>query len=384
MYTPLELAKKLISFSTVTPNDDGIMDFVRGLLEPLGFDCTEIEFHEEGYKSVKNLYAIYGVGKPTLCFAGHLDVVPVGDLSAWDHDPFIAAVEGDKIIGRGAVDMKGAVASFLSAAMKFAREQKNTDGAVSILLTLDEEDTGVNGTIKMLKHLEGAGKMFDYCVVGEPTSSKFFGDMIKNGRRGSITFKLAVNGVQGHIAYPEKAKNPNHILVKILNELMEFSLDEGSEYFSPSNLEISSIDVGNPASNVIPDKAHATFNIRFSNVHSCGSLKKIVDDVCKKYSNSYTLAVLSEAESFMTTSTFLECVVKDAIKEILNIDAITSTTGGTSDARHISKYSPVVEFGLRNESAHKINEFCCIDDIENLSSIYYSIIYKILSVKVNT
>ncbi len=379
MYSTLELAKKLIKFPTVTPNDVGIIAFVRFLLEPLGFRCTEIEFCEDGYKNVKNLYAVYGNAKPVLCFAGHLDVVPAGELKAWSHGPFTPTLQDGKLIGRGAVDMKGAVAAFLSAAMKFVSNNKDIQGSIGILLTLDEEDTGVNGTIKMLKHLDESGEIFDYCIVGEPTSAQSFGDMIKNGRRGSITFNLNVNGVQGHVAYPENAKNPNHILVKILSELIELKLDEGSEYFAPSNLEVSSIDVGNCVTNIIPEKASATFNIRFSDIHTCKSLRVLVDEICKKYSDDYELNIISESESFISRSEFLEGIVKIAIKQVLNIPAVTSTDGGTSDARHISKYCPVIEFGLLNESAHKINEFCCIDDIEKLSTIYYNIIYRVLS-----
>jgi len=319
MYSTLELAKKLIKFPTVTPNDVGIIAFVRFLLEPLGFRCTEIEFWEDGYKNVKNLYAVYGNAKPVLCFAGHLDVVPAGELKAWSHGPFTPTLQDGKLIGRGAVDMKGAVAAFLSAAMKFVSNNKDIQGSIGILLTLDEEDTGVNGTIKMLKHLDESGEIFDYCIVGEPTSAQSFGDMIKNGRRGSITFNLNVNGVQGHVAYPENAKNPNHILVKILSELIELKLDEGSEYFAPSNLEVSSIDVGNFVTNIIPEKASATFNIRFSDIHTCKSLRVLVDEICKKYSDDYELNIISESESFISRSEFLEGIVKIAIKQVLNI-----------------------------------------------------------------
>lgn len=357
---PIKLAQDLIKFPSITPTDAGIIDFLINLLEAHNFICQKLV-----YDDVTNLYARSGNSEPNVCFAGHTDVVPVG--GQWSVDPFEAVIKENKLIGRGVVDMKGAIAAFISAAIEFIHTNKNFKGSISFLITGDEEGPATNGTKKVLEHLSLRGEKIDACIVGEPTSVKIVGDMIKYGRRGSISFHLKVLGKQGHVAYPHLADNPIDKLVDILNSLKSLKLDDGNEDFSPSNLEITNVVVNNPTGNVIPGKAEAFFNIRYNNIHSAESIINKIKEVC----GEYDLESKISAEAFLGNKD--SPLIKDlisAIKKVRNIDPEISTTGGTSDARFIKNYAPVVELGLLNKTAHQVDEQAEIDDILELKKIY--------------
>lgn len=369
MINPVELTSKLISFKSITPIDDGAIDYLSELLTDLGFNVIVKEF---GDNKIKNLYARYGSKAPNLCFAGHTDVVPVGDEKAWSVDPFAGVIKEGMLIGRGVVDMKGAVACFISAAKDFIDSNKDF-GSISLLITGDEEGEATDGTVKMLKTLQK--DELTHCIVGEPTNPTKLGEMLKVGRRGSATFSIEVKGVQGHVAYPHLADNPITKLVCILNELKAQKLDDGNENFQPSNLEIVNIDVGNSASNVIPAKAAAKINIRFNDIHTAKSLKDFITKVCEKHAGkNFTIGEYNNAESFITKNKdFVDTMVKSII-EVVGMTPEISTSGGTSDARFIKDYCPVLEFGLINSTAHKVDEKVNIKDIENLKKIYYALI----------
>lgn len=370
MISSLELAAKLISFKSVTPNDDGAIQFLSELLKSHGYKTEIAEF---GKTPIKNLYARFGTSSPNLCFAGHTDVVPVGDEDAWSVNPFGGVIKDGFLIGRGAVDMKTSIACFISAAKQFIDANQNF-GSISLLITGDEEADAVDGTVKMLKHINDK---LDHCIVGEPTNPNNLGEMIKIGRRGSATFTIKVNGTQGHVAYPHNADNPVTHLVRILSELKSHKLDDGNENFDPSNLEIVTIDVGNKATNVIPAHATANVNVRFNNLHTPDSLYKLILETCKKYADGkFEIIRHNPAESFVTENKDFANIMAESIKEIMGIEPVLSTTGGTSDARFIKDYCPVIEFGLINESAHKVDEKVKIIDIENLTKIYYTFIRK--------
>lgn len=373
MISDVQLASKLISFPSVTPNDAGAIDYLSELLTSYGFKCEVKEFGDA--QPIKNLYARYGSKQNNLCFAGHTDVVPVGDEKAWSVNPFSGAIVGEYLIGRGAVDMKAAIACFIIAAKKYI-DEKQDFGSISLLITGDEEADAVNGTVKMLEHISKREKI-DHCIVGEPTNPKKLGEMIKIGRRGSLTFTLQVNGVQGHVAYPDIAENPITALVKILNELKANKLDDGNDHFQPSNLEIVNIEVGNSASNVIPAKATAKFNIRFNDIHTIESLRVYIEGICNKFApGKFMLTQHVPSECFITRNEKFSSLMVDSVQEVLAVEPILSTSGGTSDARFIKNYSPVLEFGLINETAHKVDEKAKIIDIENLTKIYYTFISK--------
>jgi succinyl-diaminopimelate desuccinylase len=371
----IALSEKLINFPSITPADAGIIDFLISILEPIGFKCHKLAFSEENHPEVINLYARYGTSSPNLCFAGHTDVVPVGDLKAWATDPFKATIIDNKLYGRGAVDMKPAVAAFIAAIKEVLENLDGFDGSLSLLITGDEEASAVNGTVKVLKWLKENNEKIDACIVGEPTNPERLGEMIKIGRRGSISYKLTVNGIQGHVAYPHLADNPITKLIDIL-KLIKQPLDKGTKEFQPSNLEITNIDVGNTATNVIPNQANANINIRFNNLHTAESLTSFIKDQCNKITSNYHLEILSLSDSFLTKDEFLSKIVTEAVKEVTNLTPELSTTGGTSDARFIKNYCPVIECGLINKTAHKVNEHVEVNDIINLSRIYRNAIEK--------
>lgn len=364
-----QLTSKLLSFKSVTPHDDGVIDFIISILEPIGFICEKIQF-----ENVLNLYARYGSKSPNLCFAGHTDVVPAGDENAWTHPPFAEEIIGDKIYGRGAVDMKGAIASFICAVQNL--NLKNLKGSISFLITSDEEGEAINGTEKVLQYLKQRGENLDFCIVGEPTNPEFIGQMVKIGRRGSVTFELSIEGKQGHVAYPHLAKNPITQLVGILDILKNKKLDDGTQHFDASNLEVVHLSVNNSADNVIPAYASARFNIRFNDLHTIHSLKSWVVDICKQFGDNYTLTHGRGAESFLSSDLNFAQQVAKINAQITNHDTQLSTTGGTSDARFIHKYCPVVECGLINQTAHKIDEYTAIYDLKTLEEIYSQVIQK--------
>lgn len=369
----ISLTKKLINFKSITPVDDGVVDFLVEYLTPYKFKCEKLVFED-----VTNLYARYKFEEPHFCFAGHTDVVPPGNK--WSEDPFNATIKDGILYGRGAVDMKTAVAAFMVASIEFI-EKYNFTGSISFLITGDEEAKAENGTVKMLEHLKKNGHKLDACIVGEPTCPEKLGDMIKYGRRGSLSFSLKIFGKQGHVAYPDLANNPIDILLKILGDLKELKLDEGSDDFIPSNLEITDITVGNPISNVIPGEAQAKFNIRFNNLHNHESLRNLIESICKKHSKNYVLFNNLGADSFVNDKeSSLINYLKSAIESITGINPVLSTTGGTSDARFIKDYCQVIEFGLVNKTAHHVDEHVSLEDIDNLKKIYFEFLKRFFSV----
>lgn len=360
---PIKLAQELIKFPSVTPIDAGIIDFLINHLSPFNFSCKKLIFED-----VTNLYARFGVHEPNLCFAGHTDVVPPGNN--WFMDPFAAQIIEGKLYGRGACDMKGAVAAFMSASIEFI-QNNNFKGSISFLISGNEEGVADNGTPKVLEYLKDNNQRISHCIVGEPTCPEVLGDMIKYGRRGSVTFNLKVNGKQGHVAYPKLADNPIDTLLKILSELKELKLDSGNDDFDPSNLEITDITVGNSTSNIIPAKAMAAFNIRFNNLHDALSLEKIIEAICAKYSKNFSLKFEAGAEAFVSSKNSpLVNHLQQAINKVTALNPVLSTTGGTSDARFIKDVAQVVEFGLINKTAHHVDEHVSCQDIIKLKAIY--------------
>lgn len=364
---PIKLSCDLINRPSITPFDAGAIDILINALTGLDFKCNKLQFGD-----VQNLYARFGTNSPNFCFAGHTDVVPPGDESLWTYPPFQAEINNNYLYGRGAVDMKPAIACFVSAVSQLFQEAgKNLPGSISLMITGDEEGSAVNGTPKILEWLKENGEIIDACLVGEPTNPNHIGEMIKIGRRGSVSFTLTVNGTQGHVAYPLLADNPTHALIKILNKLHTTIIDRGNNFFDPSNLEITSIDVGNNAKNVIPAKAVCQFNIRFNTINTGESLTKWVESICKEFTDKFQLEVYESASPFISTNNPLSNFLIDAIKTTTNYTPTLSTTGGTSDARFIKDVCPVIEFGLVNKTAHKIDEHVSIEDIQSLTKIYY-------------
>jgi succinyl-diaminopimelate desuccinylase len=366
MINQVELLKKLISFQSITPSDGGGIDFVANLLKDHGFTTYIKDFGEE---KVRNLYASYGSITPNICFAGHIDVVPPGD--GWRASPFVAHEEEGKIYGRGAVDMKGALACMIASTINFLEKNPNINGGISFLITADEEGEAKYGTKPMLEWMEAQGHKIDFAIVGEPTCDKKLGDIIKIGRRGSVNFKLKVIGTQGHVAYPHLADNPNSTLIRILSDLDNLMLDNGNDTFQPSNLEITSIDTGNPTTNVIPGEVSARINIRFNNEHESGELIKIIESVVAKYTKNYTLESRISAEPFLSKPSNFIKIFSEAVETQTATAPTLGTSGGTSDARFIQNYCPLLEFGLLNETAHKIDEYVEIGDLQKLYDVYY-------------
>jgi succinyl-diaminopimelate desuccinylase len=365
MLNLIDLCQKLIRFQSTTPQDDGIMDFLVQTLDSLGFCCHLLPYTNEDGSVVHNLYARRGTDSPNLCFAGHVDVVPSGVESSWSHPPFAANIHDGAIWGRGAVDMKGAIAAFISAV-------KNSDhkGSISLLITGDEEGAATHGTVKVIEWLKEHNEVIDFCIVGEPTSDKLIGDTIKVGRRGSFSGILTVTGIQGHVAYPHKAYNPIPNMLKLLTALNAAALDTGYDRFQPSNLEITSIDVGNAASNVIPESIRAKFNIRFNPNFTRLSLIEHIQSTLNAVDVPYTLDFPKGSEPFLTSAHPSMDKLSQAIQEETGSSPEYSTSGGTSDARFIKDIAPVVEFGLINSLAHKVDERVSLKDLEVLTRIY--------------
>jgi len=365
----LPLARDLIRKPSVTPRDEGALDVLQAALQSLGFVCERMKFEGDGGDPTDNLYARLGTIAPNFCFAGHTDVVPVGN--GWTAEPFAGDVVDGYLYGRGAADMKGAIAAFVAAAARFLKDGGQPKGSISFLITGDEEGDAVNGTVKMLETLKARGEKLDVCVVGEPTNPTKLGEMIKIGRRGSLTAKLTVYGTQGHSAYPHLADNPIPRLMKMLAAITDKPLDEGSAHFQASTLAITTVDVGNPASNVIPAQAKAAFNIRFNDKFTGAYLEKWMREIFDQFAkDQYELKVRISGESFLTPPGPLSDLVAGAVKTVLGVTPELSTTGGTSDARFIKNACPVCEFGMVGLSMHKADERCAVADLESLTKIY--------------
>ena len=366
---------ELINCQSITPLSDGSIEYIEKLLTQYGFSVITKTFGEQDYQ-VTNLYAVYGVSKPNICFAGHVDVVPAGNLDSWSHNPFKATKVEDKIYGRGVVDMKGALACSLAATIEFIKLKPKLNGSVSFLLTSDEEGPAKYGTSKMLPYLASINHKIDLAILGEPTCEHQVGDIIKIGRRGSVNFTLTIHGIQGHVAYPELAENPIHCLVKIMHNLSSLQLDYGSKQFMASNLEITSIDVGNNTTNIIPGTASAKFNIRFNDLHGAESIVTLIKRIVEQHTLKYELVPSVSANVFIQEPNHLISEFAKIIPQVTGIIPKFSTSGGTSDARFIKNYCQVVEFGLLSETAHKIDEYTTISDLQRLYSVYYGALEK--------
>ena len=374
----LQLAKELISFPTVTPVDAGIMKFLEKKLKTLGFKTKILEFKEKNSKPVKNLYARLGNKGLNFCYAGHLDVVPPGNLKDWTVNPFKPSVKKGHLIGRGANDMKSSIAAFVSAVSNHVTNNEGFKGSISFLITGDEEGVAINGTKKVVEYLRKKKEKIDFCLVGEPTNPNKLGEMIKIGRRGSMTGRLSIMGIQGHVAYPKRANNPSTALVQILKEIKAIKFDKGTKDFQPTNLEITKINIDNSAENVIPGLANAAFNIRFNNKHSSTSIKKkinkIIKQICIKNKSKYKIDYRVSGEAFLTKPNSTTFMIRDIVKKITKINTKLSTTGGTSDARFIRKIAPCLEFGLVGKTMHKVDEAVSLTDLKKLTLIYTNIL----------
>ena len=374
------LARDLVRCKSVTPKDDGAINIVAKNLKKLGFKCQFMEFKEKGTPQIKNLYAKIGKNSPNFCFAGHTDVVPVGDLKSWTVNPFGGVIKNQKLIGRGVSDMKGSIACFIAAVSEFLKINKKINGSISLLITGDEETVAINGTKKVIEKLIQKKEKINFCIVGEPTNENKLGEMIKIGRRGSITGHLTIIGIQGHVAYPHSSNNPSTIIVEVLNKIKKLKLDRGNKDFEASNLEITKINIDNTADNVIPAEAKASFNVRFNNLHTSSSIKKklnkIFSSTSKKFKANYKIRYHVSGESFLTKPNKTVYMIKNVIKKSTRINPVLSTTGGTSDARFIKKISPCVEFGLVAKTIHQVDEMARLADLKKLKNIYRDILFN--------
>ncbi len=378
----LDLAQRLIRCPSVTPVEGGALDLLEAVLGGLGFACHRLPFSEPGSADVDNLYARLGTGGRNFCFAGHTDVVPVGDAKAWRNDPFGAEVVDGILYGRGAVDMKGAIACFVAAAARFIKARGGEfDGSISLLITGDEEAEAINGTRKVLAWLAERGEVLNACLVGEPTSNENLADMIKIGRRGSLNGRLTVHGTQGHTAYPQLADNPLHHLVRMLDAVASDPLDRGNDHFQASGLQITTIDVGNQVGNVIPAEARAALNVRFNDEHDGAAIEAWLRrhfDAALEAARAmggtgrarYELAVRVSGESFLCPPGPLSDLLGRAVEATLGRTPELGTTGGTSDARFIKDHCPIAELGLLNATAHKVDEHVSLDDLRGLEAVY--------------
>ncbi len=370
----VDLAQRLIRCPSVTPADGGALDLLQEVLEALGFTCHRLPFSEPGAAAVDNLYARIGQGA-SFCFAGHTDVVPVGDAAAWSADPFGGELRDGWLYGRGAVDMKGSIAAFVAALDGFlARRGPVFGGAISLLITGDEEGVAVNGTRKVLQWLDQRDESLAACLVGEPTSDRRLGDMVKIGRRGSLNGLLTVRGTQGHTAYPQLARNPLHDLVPMLQALIGEPLDQGNAHFPPSSLQVTTVDVGNPVSNVIPAQARAAFNIRFNDRHTSDTLRSWLHERLAAKGADYDLEIRVSGESFLCPPGPLSDLLSGAVERVTGARPALGTTGGTSDARFIKDHAPVAELGLLNATAHKVDERVSVTDLKQLTEIYGAVL----------
>lgn len=379
MTDPIALTQALIRCPSVTPADEGALDVLETALTGLSFTCTRLPFGHPPDGPVDNLFAtIAGSPGPHFAFAGHSDVVPAGDLAGWSEDPFAGDIKDGFIVGRGAADMKGALAAMVAACARHLAKGPLV-GRISLIITGDEEGPATFGTAPMLDWLEANNLVPDMCLVGEPTSQAKLGDMMKIGRRGSLNAWITVNGAQGHVAYPHRAANPITPLVAILADLKARLLDEGNAWFQPSNLEITDINVGNPATNLIPAQARARLNIRFNNEHSGAALSDWIRATIAAHAASAHVDIAISGEAFLTEPGPLSSLVASAIQAVTGQSPDLSTTGGTSDARFIRRLCPVVEFGLPGQSMHKVDEHAAVTDVEGLAAIYEAVLGQALA-----
>jgi succinyl-diaminopimelate desuccinylase len=382
MTDALTIARDLLRCPSVTPADAGALGILEKLLGDAGFEVHRVTFSEPGAADIDNLYARIGTGAPHITFAGHTDVVPPGDETAWTHGAFAGDVKDGMLYGRGAVDMKGGIACSVAATLDYlaANGGKPPKGSISFLITGDEEDVAVNGTVKLLKWAAERGEKFDHCVLGEPSNVNEIGDTIKTGRRGSQSGTIIVDGVQGHVAYPHRASNPVPDIAALIAALSGDPLDKGTEHFQPSNLEFTSVDVGNPAWNVIPGQARARFNIRYNDCHTRESLRALIEDRVTKASGNRIKAHIawepSNADVFRTRPGPFTDLVVAAIEDVTGRKPELNTGGGTSDARFIANYCPVLEFGLVGQTMHQIDERTPVSDIEKLTKIYRGVLER--------
>jgi succinyl-diaminopimelate desuccinylase len=374
MTKTLNLAKKLIAKASVTPNDNGCQDLMIKHIEAMDFKVEVMNFGE-----VQNFYARKGTASPLIVFAGHTDVVPPGPINEWKFDPFIPTEDNGFLFGRGAADMKSSLAAFLVAIEEFVKENPNHNGSIGLLITSDEEGIATHGTVKVVEALKEKKEQIDYCIVGEPTSSLKFGDTVKNGRRGSLSAKLVVNGIQGHIAYPELIRNPIHEISPALDTFVNTSWDEGNEYFPKTSWQISNINGGTGATNIVPGKVEVLFNFRYSTSNTAESLKSRVINILDNHKLDYTISWSHSGNPYLTKKGILVDTISESIQDVVGITTSISTTGGTSDGRFISAIcDQVVEFGPINKSIHKINENIKIDDLELLKDIHKKVLEKLL------
>ena len=374
----LSLTKELIKIPSITPLDGGAIALVAKHLQSLGFRCTILNFKDKNTAPIKNLYARLGTSSPNFCFAGHTDVVPTGNIKSWNVGPFSGTVKAGKIYGRGTSDMKGAIACFIAAVSEFLQNKKKFAGSISFIITGDEEGVAINGTKKVVDYLKRKKEKIDFCLVGEPSNRKKIGQMMKIGRRGSLTTYVTLSGIQGHVAYPHEACNPSTPIIKILDKLKSWKLDSGTNNFQPSNLEITKVSTDSNADNVIPATASATFNIRFNNKHTYTTLKKrissITEQISKKYKCKAKIKYSETGTAFITKPGKTVQMMSKVIKDITNHKPVLSTSGGTSDARFIKDIAPCVEFGLVGNTMHKVNECVAITDLKKLKRIYYKVL----------
>ena len=383
---PVNFAAELIRCPSVTPADAGALDLLEKVLTDIGFTCTRLPFQEPDTARVDNLYARIGDTAPHICFAGHTDVVPVGATDSWQKDPFSGEISDDKLWGRGAADMKGAIAAFVAATADYLAQEGKPKGSISLLITGDEEGPSINGTIKMLDWLSTQQEVIDDCIVGEPTNPETLGEMIKIGRRGSVNTTVTVEGIQGHVAYPHRAANPVPHLVQLLERLIAAKLDDGTPHFQPSNLELTGFDVGNAVTNVIPALAQARFNIRYNDIWNRDSITDWINENLNTAHNALSETIDGEnkfslsvdinhsGEAFLTPTGALSELAVSAVEKTLGMTPELSTTGGTSDARFIKDHSRVIEFGLVGKTMHKVDEHVRVDDIRSLTNIYQEIL----------
>jgi len=379
MTNVVDLTQKLIRCPSVTPEDAGAQDVLKSELQQLGFEIFDLPFDGNGSYPVKNFFARLGTASPHICYAGHTDVVPAGDEKLWSYPAFDAVIDDGKIYGRGTSDMKGANCAFVCAVDKFLQSNPDFKGSISFLITGDEEAEAINGTQRVLEWMKDNNHLPDVCLVGESSNIKELGEEIKIGRRGSLSGTLTVSGTQGHVAYPQFADNPLPRLAAMAIALSSYEFDKGTEHFPPTNLEISTIDTGNTADNVIPANGHLKFNIRFNTEWTMESLDQKIREILNKVSTDYQLETGGNAHPFLTENKEWCDLVRDVVEKHTAREPKLTTGGGTSDARFIAAYCPVLEFGLTNETIHQIDEYCRIDDLEKLVIIYQTILSEYFS-----